>query len=214
MERSAIEIFRDKRAAKTIEALKKNNMDGYYVRSSKEAVELVESLLVPGSTISCGGSVTLAETGIDALMKSGKYNFLDRARPGITPEESHAVMRQAFTVDTYLIGANAVTEEGELFYIDGNGNRIAAIAYGPKNVIVIVGHNKITENALEARNRTKRIAAPTNAARIKAKTPCVETGYCSDCNSPDRICGAEMLVGFQRIDKRIKVIIVDEILGF
>lgn len=214
MERTVIENFRDKRAARTVAALKRNNMDAYYVHTSTEAKDLVESMLVPGSIVTIGGSVTLTETGIEGLLKSGKYEFLDRARPGITPEESHAVMRQAFNADTYVIGANAVTEEGELFYIDGNGNRVAAIAYGPKNVIVVVGYNKITENALEARNRTKRIAAPANANRIKAKTPCVETGYCMDCKTPDRICGSELLVSYQRINNRIKVIIVDEILGF
>lgn len=214
MERTPIEVFRDKRAAKTVEALKKNNMDAYYVHSSKEALELVESMLVPNSVVTMGGSVTLNETGIEALLKSGKYEFLDRAKPGITPEESHAVMRQAFLADTYVISANAITENGELFYIDGNGNRIAAVAYGPKNVIVIAGCNKITEDAADARRRTKRIAAPANAYRIKAKTPCAESGACMDCSAPDRICGAEMLVGYQRITNRIKVILVDEVLGF
>lgn len=214
MERTMIETFRDKRALKTVAALKKNNMDAYYVHTSKEAVELVESMLVPDSVVTVGGSETLIEAGIVTLLKSGKYEFLDRARPGITPEESHAVMRQAFTADTYVISANAVTENGELFYIDGNGNRVAAVAYGPKNVIVVVGYNKITEDKDEARNRTKRISAPTNVIRTKAKTPCAETGICSDCASPERICCLELLVGFQRISNRIKVIIVDEILGF
>ena len=214
MERTMIETFRDKRAEKTVEALKKNNMDAYYVHTSKEALDLVESMLIPGAVVTMGGTVTLAETGIEALLKSGKYEFLDRARPGITPEESHAVMHQAFQADAYVIGANAVTEEGELFYMDGNGNRIAAVVYGPKNVIVVVGYNKITEDREEARKRTKRIAAPSNAYRVKAKTPCVQTGICSDCTSPERICCSELYLGYQRISNRIKVIIVDEALGF
>ncbi len=214
MERTMIEVFRDKRAAKTLAALKKNNIDAYYVHTSKEALDLVESMLVQGSVVTCGGSVTLAETGIDNLLKNGKYEFLDRARPGITPEESHAVMRKAFMADYYVIGTNGITENGELFFIDGNGNRVAAVAYGPKNVIVIAGYNKITEDAEEARRRTKRIAAPANAYRIGAKTPCSEMGYCTDCNSPDRICGDELLVGYQRMGNRIKVILIDEELGF
>lgn len=214
MERSLIEQFRDKRALKTIEALKKNNIEGFYVHNSKEAVDLVESMLGKGSTVTIGGSVTLSDTGIVKLITNGNYEFLDRARPGITPEESQEVMRQAFTCDNYVISSNAITEKGEIFNIDGNGNRIAAIAYGPKNVIIVVGYNKIVEDAAEARARAKRIAAPANATRVKAKTPCTITGICSDCNSPDRICGTEMLLGFQRISNRIKVIIVDEVLGF
>lgn len=214
MERTMIETFRDKRAERTVEALKKNNMDAYYVHTSQEALDLVESMLVPGSVVTMGGSVTISETGIENLLKSGKYEFLDRARPGITPEESHEVMHQAFMADSYVISANAVTEEGELFYIDGNGNRVAAIAYGPKNVIVVLGYNKITEDREEARKRAKRIASPANAYRVKTKTPCVQTGVCSDCTSPGRICCLELLVGYQRINNRIKVIIVDEVLGF
>ncbi len=214
MERSLIEDFRDKRALRTVEALKKNQMDAYYVHTSAEAVELVESLIAPNSVVTMGGSMTISETGIDKLVKNGNYQFLDRARPGITPEEAQAVMRQAFTADVYLSSSNAVTENGELFNIDGNGNRVAAITYGPKSVIIVVGYNKITQDIVEARNRVKRIASPTNAKRVNAKTPCVTTGICSDCNAPDRICATEVLTGFQRIANRIKVIIVDEVLGF
>lgn len=213
-ERSFIEQFRDKRALKTVEALKKNQMDAYYVHTSEEAVELVDSLIVPNATVTMGGSVTISETGIEKLLKSGKYNFLDRARPGITPEEAQEVMRQAFTSDVYLCGSNAVTEKGELFNIDGNGNRVAAITYGPKSVIIVVGYNKIVSNAEEARARVKRIAAPTNSKRVKAKTPCSATGECNDCKAADRICATEVLTTFQRFPNRIKVIIVDEVLGF
>lgn len=212
--RSLIEDFRDKRAMRTVEALKKNQMDAYYVHTSAEAVELVESLMVPDSVVTMGGSVTLSETGIDKLIKSGKYQFLDRARQGITPEEAQAVMRQAFTADIYLSSSNAITEQGELFNIDGNGNRVAAITYGPKSVIIVVGYNKIAESVEDARKRVKRIAAPTNAKRVNAKTPCVVSGMCHECNVPDRICGTEVLTSFQRIPNRIKVIIIDEVLGF
>ncbi len=212
--RSLIEEFRDKRALRVVEALKKNQMDAYYVHNSQQARELVESLIAPGATVTMGGSMTIVETGIDALLKSGKYNFLDRARPGITPEEAQNVMRQAFFADVYVSGSNAVTEEGELFNIDGNGNRVAAITYGPKSVIVVIGYNKLVEDIKAARLRTKRIASPTNAARVGAKTPCVISGVCSNCKAADRICATEVVTGFQRIHGRIKVIIIDEILGF
>lgn len=214
MERTLIEHFRDQRAERTVAALKKNNIDAYYVHTKEEALKLVESLLVPGSKIASGGSVTLTEVGVENLLRSGAYEYIDRARPGITQEEAHNAMRQAFTTDTYLAGANAVTEQGELFFIDGNGNRVAAIAYGPKSVILVVGYNKIAQDREEARKRCKRIPSPTNAARVKAKTPCVETGVCADCHSPERICCAEVLLGFQRVNGRIKVILVDEVLGF
>lgn len=213
-ERSFIEQFRDKRATKTVEALKKNQMDAYYVHSSYEALKLVESLIVPGAIVTMGGSVTLAEVGVDRLLKSGKFEFWDRARAGITPEEAQEIMRKAFTADVYLCGTNAITENGELFNIDGNGNRVAAITYGPKSVIIVAGYNKIVCDVEEARNRVKRIASPTNATRVKAKTPCSVTGECSDCKAPDRICATEVLTCFQRQQNRIKVIIVDEILGF
>lgn len=212
--RSLIEEFRDKRALRTVEALKKNCMDAYYVHTSKEAVEIVKEMIPEGAVVTSGGSVSVAESGVDALLKSGAYKFLDRARAGITPQEAQDVMRRAFTADYYVIGSNAVTEKGELFNIDGNGNRVAAIAYGPKNVIVIVGTNKIVEDVEEARKRVKRIAAPTNAVRVGASTPCISTGVCADCKAADRICSMELLTGHQRIANRIKVIIIDENLGF
>lgn len=189
-------------------------MDAYYVHTAKEALELVESLIVTDAVVTMGGSVTLSEVGVDRLLKSGKYRFLDRARPGITPEEAQDVMRQAFTADVYLCGSNAVTENGELFNIDGNGNRVAALTYGPKSVIIVVGYNKIVADAQEARERVKRIASPTNATRVKAQTPCTVTGECNECRSPDRICATEVLTSFQRQKDRIKVIIIDEVLGF
>ena len=119
----------------TMKNLEANNMRPYFCETSQEALELVKSLLKSGDTVACGGSVTLKETGIDELLKSGEYNFLDRSREGITPEEIEAVFIGAFSADAYLMSTNALTKNGELYNVDGNSNRVAALLYGPKSVI-------------------------------------------------------------------------------
>ncbi|MDE6149893.1 MAG: lactate utilization protein, partial [Ruminococcus sp.] len=165
------------RMEKTAENLRKNNMEVYIADNSSEAVKIAESLLKEGESISCGGSVTLKESGVMDLMKSGKYNFLDRSKAK-TQEEIEEVYRQVFSCDTYLTSANAVTENGELYNVDGNSNRVAAICYGPKSVIFIVGMNKLVRNIDEAVVRVKNCAAPPNCIRLDCKTPCHETGAC------------------------------------
>ncbi len=211
----------DKRIGKTLENLKKNNMEVFYAETSAEAVKLVEDLLESGETISCGGSVTLAESGVFALMQSGKYNFLDRSQAK-SAEETAEIYRKTFYADTFLTSANAVTEEGELINVDGNCNRIAVITFGPKRVIVVVGKNKLVSDVNEGFKRVKAIAAPKNAARLGLSTPCVTLGRCikadefpaSGCDSDQRICVNYVISGRQRIKDRVKVIIVNEELGY
>lgn len=211
----------DKRIEKTIENLKKNNMAAYYVESSDEAVKLVGELLTEGETISCGGSVTLAESGVLALMQSGKYNFLDRSRAA-GPEEVGEIYRKTFYADTFLTSANALTEEGELVNVDGNCNRISAITFGPKSVIVVVGVNKLVSNVDEGFKRVKEIAAPLNTKRLGCNTPCAKLGRCikadrpipEGCDSPERICVNYLVSGRQRVKDRVKVIICNESLGY
>lgn len=211
----------DKRIEKTIENLKKNNMAAYYVENSAEVVKLVEELLTEGETISCGGSVTLAQSGVFALMQSGRYNFLDRSRAK-SPEETAEIYRKTFYADTFLTSANALTEEGELVNVDGNCNRISAITFGPKSVIVVVGANKIVSNVTEGFKRIKEIAAPLNTKRLGCNTPCVKLGHCikvdrpipEGCDSPERICVNYLVSGRQRIKDRVKVIICNESLGY
>lgn len=208
--------------AKVIENLKKNNMDAYYLESKKEVLPLIRELLPEGSTVSCGGSVTLAETGVMELLRSGYYDFLDRARPGITPEEVQQVYRDTFSADGYFCSANAITMQGELVNVDGNSNRIAALLFGPKTVIVVAGINKIVANAEEGFKRIKTIAAPQNTKRLDCKTYCLEKGVCvaaegtlgSGCGSKDRICRNYLVCGPQRIPGRIKVLLVNEELGY
>ncbi|WP_129595817.1 lactate utilization protein [Anaerophilus nitritogenes] len=204
----------EKKIERTIEALKKNNMEGYFVKDEKELLDKLSSLLQKGETISVGGSVTLFETGIIDLLRSGQYNFLDRYEKGLTEENIKEIYRKSFFANTYLTGTNAITENGELYNVDGTGNRVAAMIYGPDQVIVVVGFNKIVKNLNEAIERNKQIAAPINAKRLKKKTPCASTGVCIDCTSPERICNEYTLIKRQRIQGRIKVFIVDKELGY
>ena len=211
----------DKRIEKTLDNLKKNNIAAYFAETSAEAVKLVESMLSEGETISCGGSVTLSESGVFALMQSGKYNFLDRSKAK-NPEEMAEIYRKSFYADTYLTSSNALTEEGELVNVDGNCNRISAITFGPKSVIVVVGVNKIVKNVEEGFKRVKEIAAPLNTKRLGCNTPCAKLGYCikadrpipEGCDSPERICVNYLVSGRQRVKDRVKVIICNESLGY
>jgi L-lactate utilization protein LutB len=207
---------------KVLKNLEKNNMKGYYVQNSQQARDLVAQLLSKGDIISCGGSVTLSDTGIDKLMRSGDYNFLDRAVAGLTAEQIDEIYAKTFTADAYLCSANALTENGELVNVDGRSNRVAAIVYGPKSVICVVGINKIVPDIEAGFKRIKEIASPLNAKRLGCNTPCAKTGKCiaitggiaDGCMSDARICASYVICGRQRIKDRIKVIIVDEKLGY
>lgn len=208
---------------KTIAALKKNNMDAYFVENKEEALSMVKSLLKKGETVSVGGSVTLNEVGVLPLLRSGDYNFLDRYKEGQTREEIEEVFRQSFFADSYIVSSNAVTEDGELYNVDGNANRVSAMLFGPKSVICIVGKNKIVKNLKEAEKRVKTVAAPKNAKRLSCETYCAKTGIClgaddermsSGCASEGRICASYVIHAHQRVKGRIKVIIVNEELGY
>lgn len=205
----------DKKIEKTIENLKKNKMEAYYARSSSDAVKIALELMDKGDTVTCGGSMSLYECGlIDAVKNSGDYTFLDRSREGITPEEVQKLYRDAFSCDTYLVSSNAITENGELFNVDGNSNRVAAMLFGPKKVIVIAGYNKIVPDIDHAIERLKTVAAPANAKRLNCQTPCAVTGACMDCHGDARICCNYVVMAQQRQHNRVKVILVGEELGY
>ncbi len=206
------------------EKLKKNNMEFYYAPTAADVCPIVDSLMKEGDTVTHGGSVSMGECGIMELLKSGKYNYLDRSKAA-TPEEAKEIYRQAFFADVYISSANAITEDGVLYNVDGNSNRIAAIAYGPDSVIVIAGYNKIVKDLNEAEIRVKREAAPPNCVRLSCETPCAKTGKCvslskadrqmSDgCGGDGRICCNYLISAQQRHKGRIKVIIVGEELGY
>lgn len=208
---------------RTAEALKANNMLPFIAETKEEALSTLKALLSEGETVACGGSATLAEIGAMELLRSGTYNFLDRE--GKSREEAEEIYRAAFSADHYLTSSNAVTENGELYNVDGNSNRVAAICFGPKSVIVVVGRNKIVKNLDEAILRVKRLAAPANTARLGCETYCQSKGECmalasgcsgmtDGCRSSDRICCSFVVTAQQRIKNRIKVILVNEELGF
>ena len=199
---------------RTIEALKKNNMNGYYAKNRDEVIKLIEDIVAEGSKVAVGGSETLSELGVLEYLRSGRYDFLDRYKAGLTPEEVTNIFKQSFLADAYLSGCNAITENGELYNVDGNGNRVAAMLYGPDKVIVICGVNKIVKDVDEAIKRNRAISAPMNAKRLKRKTPCAKVGYCMDCNSPERICNEYTLIKKQRLPERMHVIFLNENLGY
>ena len=205
---------------RTVKALQMNRMDACWVSTKEEALEKIRALLQKGSTVTCGGSMTLAECGIMELLRSGDYRFLDRA--AVPQEEVPAVYRAAFSADAFLMSSNAVTEQGELYNVDGNGNRVAALIYGPKEVIVVAGANKIVPDIPAAVQRVKRLAAPVNAMRLNQDTPCSGCGLCAGvkgdlaagCRAPQRICCSYVVSGFQRVPDRVHVILVAENLGY
>ena len=151
---------------KVMKNLERNKMKPYFCKNKEEAQALVKTLIKRGETISCGGSKTLDETGIYQMINSPDYNFLDRSAPGMTRPEVEEVYRQTFRADTFFMSTNALTENGELYNVDGNSNRVAALLYGPKSVIVVCGINKIVKNIDEAIKRVKTIAAPQNTIRL------------------------------------------------
>lgn len=211
---------------RTMDNLRKNNMQAYYCETSEDACELVKKMLRSGSVISNGGSVTLKETGIMDIIKSGDFKYLDRSRPGITPDEVEQVYRDTYSADFYFASCNAITESGELYNVDGNSNRVSAILYGPKNVILVCGYNKIVKNLDEAIMRVKRCAAPPNTIRLNKETYCQRCGEClsvksgtaldmpSGCTSDGRICCNYVVSAFQRHKDRINVIFIGEELGY
>lgn len=209
-----LETHHENTANQIIKHLKQRNMEGYYCKSAKEAQELVSSLIAPGSTVTFGGSMTLSETGIlSHLQGQENLTILDRSQAK-SPEEVQEIYRSAFACDTYLMSSNAITRDGQLVNIDGNGNRVAALIYGPKQVLVIAGMNKICMSTEEALLRASNTAAPANCLRLERKTPCASTGCCADCQSPDCICAQTVITRRSQIPGRIKVILVEGNWGY
>lgn len=210
---------------KTIENLKKNKMEAYFCNTKEDACKLVKSLINKGDVISSGGSETLFQTGVYDVITSSDYNYLDRSAKGITREEVEEVYRKTFSADVFCTSSNAITENGELYNVDGNSNRVAAILYGPKSVVVVCGYNKIVKNIDEAVNRVKTCAAPKNTVRLNIDTYCSKTGscvslnsenpdMCAGCNSDGRICCNFVVCAQQRHINRIKVVIIGEEYGY
>lgn len=175
-------------AQRMIKSLARRNMNAFYCPTAEEAIDKVMELIEEGSTVTWGGSMTLRDMRLtEALHKAGKYKLLDRDRAK-DRGEAQEIYLQAFRADYYLTGANAISEDGVIVNIDGNGNRVAAITFGPKHVIFVIGMNKVAQTVEAALARARSTAAPINTARFDIKTPCKADGVCHNCNSPESIC--------------------------
>ena len=196
-----------------IKGFEKRFIKGYYCETVEEAKNLALSLVPSNSTVSFGGSVTLDETGVLAELRSREDITLFDRTTATTPEEIEKIMHDALSCDYYFMSSNAITVDGELVNIDGNGNRVAALIYGPENVIIIAGMNKITKNVEEGISRTRNIASPQNCIRLNKATPCAANGVCGNCLK-DTICNQIVITRASRVPERIKVILVGQELGF
>ena len=209
-----IKWVNEKKIEKTINNLKKNNINGYYVKDNDELINLIKDIAKEGEVVSVGGSMSLFESKVIELLRSGRYEFLDRYKKDLTQEDIKEIYRKSFFADTYFASANAITEDGKIFNVDGNGNRVAAILYGPDKVVLIVGVNKIVKNIEQAVARNRAISGPANANRLNLSTPCVKTGQCMECKSEERICCEYTVIKRQRNPKRMHVIFINDTLGF
>ncbi len=202
----------DKLGAKVTEALKRRHFDAWYCPTAQEAAAQVLALIPEGDVVAWGGSETIAQLGI--LPKVKETNPVIDRDTAKSPKERMDLMRKALLCDTYLMSSNAISEDGQLFNIDGNGNRVAALVFGPKSVIVVAGMNKVAPDVEAARARARYIAAPTNAQRFQVETACMTTGTCGDCLSQSSVCASMLRTRICRPAGRIKVVLVGEDLGF
>ncbi len=209
--------FWNTRLEQVREVLEEKNFQAFVVRDINEAKEMVLNKLLPeinAKTLSWGGSMTFITSGLyDALKDGPDYQVIDTYEKSISSEEKLERRRQALLVDVFFTGSNAITEDGMLVNLDMYGNRVAALTFGPKNVLVLAGRNKIIPNLEAAFARIKEYAAPVNAMRLEKKTPCIKTGQCEDCNSPDRICNYWTITEKSFPEGRIKVILINQDLG-
>lgn len=197
-------------AQQVIQGLRSRNMSGYYAADKEAALQTALGLIEPGASISMGGCMSAREIGLVDALKEGDYRFIDRDAIA----DKRAAMLAAYDADVFLTSANAMTEDGILINIDGNANRVSAIAQGPKKILCIVSLNKVCPDVDSAMKRARSVAAPINAQRFGLQTPCAKTGTCMNCKSPDTICCQFLITRFSRHADRIHVILVGEPLGF
>ena len=197
-------------AQRVIKGLESRNMSGSYAASREEALAQALAWIPKGSTVAMGGAMSAHEIGLVEAVKGPDYRFLDRD----AAQDKRAAMLAAYDADVFLTSANAMTEDGILVNIDGNANRVSAIAQGPKKVVIIAGMNKVCKDLDAAMKRARNVAAPINAQRFGLNTPCSKTGACMDCKSPDTICCQFLITRYSRHKDRIHVILVNDNLGF
>ncbi|MDD7416309.1 MAG: lactate utilization protein [Treponemataceae bacterium] len=209
----ALETQKEITAQSIIKNLKKRNMQGFYCKTKEDALKKVLELIPEQSSIGYGGSVTLEQTGILNALKNGNYNVIERENYN-TPELQRELSGKIAMSDFFLMSTNAMSMDGELVNIDGRGNRVCYLIYGPQNVIVVAGWNKIETDLEGAIKRARNVAAPPNCIRLNKNTPCIKNGHCNDCFSPDCICSQFVVTRRSSVPDRIKVILVGENLGY
>jgi len=213
-----IEYYWKGRLVGVKQALERNNFEAFLADNAAKAKEVVHKEILPktgAKSVSWGGSLTFMSSGLyDAMKDHPDLEVLDVFDKKRSDDEKAELRRQALLVDLFITGTNAVTETGKLVNLDMYGNRIAAITFGPKNVVILVGRNKIVPDIEEAMFRIKNYAAPINAMRLDKKTPCVKTSHCEDCNSPDRICNTWTITEKSFPRGRVKVVLINEDVGF
>ena len=197
-------------ARKVIKGLQSRNITGYYAESKEAALAKALELIPEGSTICMGGCMSAAEIGLEKTISEGNYNYIDRTKAA----DPRQAMLAAYDADVFIASANAMTNDGEIVNIDGNSNRVSAIAYGPRKVVFIVGMNKVCSDLDEAVKRARNVAAVSNVMRFDIDTPCKKTGACADCKSPDTICCNFLITRCSRHAGRMHVILVNDNLGF
>lgn len=208
-------MFYEKTAQQIIKALEKRRMAGSYASTMEQAKTEVIAMIPEGSTVFRCGSTTLVEMGFwEALKANPKITVIDPYLPQYAPEEGIEMRRKGLTADFMIASSNAITLDGRLVNLDGMGNRVAAMTFGPKKVILVVGMNKLAMTLQEAIDRTKQLAAPMNCIRLDIANPCRETGLCSDCHTPTRICNIWSIIEGAAVKDRIHVKLVGETLGF
>ncbi len=208
------QVYYQKQAETIIKQLEKRRMEGYYCPSKEAAVQTALSLTAPDTAVSFGGSMSLEQAGIlDALRARQDIRLIDRSLAK-TPEEVRQAYLDSFHADTYFMSTNAVTLDGQLVNVDGNGNRVAALIYGPLQVLIVAGMNKVVTDVEDAIRRVHNIASPQNCIRLQKQTPCAATGVCSECFGDDCICSQTVITRRSGVKGRIKVLLVGETLGY
>ena len=205
----------EKICQKTVEALKQRGFTAFYLENSAKASEFILESAASAETIGCGGSLSLSEMGIyEKLLALGK-TVLDHCASNLSKEEKMRIRKAQLTSDLFLSGINALTKDGEIVNIDGVGNRVSAMIFGPKKVLLVAGRNKIVAGSIgDALARIRKIAAPQNCKRLGRQTPCAITGECADCQSPERICRVTTIISFPPLATDLTVLVVNEDLGF
>jgi len=208
-------IFR-KKAESIVESLKKRGVGAAYYQTSIEAVGAICRMIPEGATVALGGSVTIMQSGLLDALRGMKITLLDRYRPGITNEEVEEMGLRGMTADVLITSSNAVASDGQIINEDGRGNRVAAMIFGPKKVILMIGINKIVGTVEDGLKRIKEVAAPLNCIRLGVDTPCARTGFCNDeeCHPPARLCSQITIIESNRVKDRMHVVLVGEELGY